>query len=164
MAYSILIESWHEFHEKHGGRPLSVGGRLVYADGASVHPDDRDHRAAPPSDPIELVRVKLRYWQEAVRRSTADFHALRGRCSQQAELCSRYGNLPGPSNEALSSLHRLKDAVQFCREKVSELEKELASKVGTDPAADRRKFMVEQELQQRSRAAELAHEISSITI
>jgi len=163
MPYTITIESSREFIERHHGRALRCDGRLLFADAASCS-DDGENREEPPPHPVELTRVKLRYWREAVKRSTADFNALRSQCQQQGELASRFSNLPGPSNEMLSDLHKLQQAVFFCREKVAELEKELSEKVGPDPEVQRRRFREQYERDEQARAAALLGEIASITI
>jgi hypothetical protein len=161
--YTITIESYREFADRHGNRPLNVAGQLLFADGASCLRDG-EGRQEPPRDAAELVRVKLRYWREAVKRSTADFDSLKSECARQAELATRYSNLPGPSNAALADLHWLKGAVEFARKTVAELEKELAAKAGADPESQRRRFREQYERDEQARAAALLGEIASITI
>jgi hypothetical protein len=163
MPYTITIESYREFIERHNGRALRCDGQLLFADGASCS-DDGECRQEPPRDPVELIRVKLRYWREAVKRSTADFEALRSECSRQAELAARYSNLPGPPNAALSDLHKLKDAVTFCRDEVAKLEEEWAKKTADDPDRLRRQFRERYEKEQQAAAGALLSEIASITI
>lgn len=164
MPYTITIESYQEFSARHGNRPLRCGNVLLFADGAMCNPDDGNLREEPPRDPVESLHRQLRYWREAVRRSTADFTTLRGQCSQQAQLASRYSNLPGPSNEALADLHKLQSAVMFCREKVAELEKALADKAVADPESHRQQCREQYDREDRARAAQLIHEIQSITL
>jgi hypothetical protein len=164
MPYTVIVESYREFAERHGNRPLNCGSMNLFADGAMVNPNDDRDRQEPPRGPVELVRVKLRYWREAVRRSTADFETLRSQCSRQAELAARYSNLPGPANGALADLHKLRDAVAFCREKVAELDKELEAKTTDDPGRLRQQACEQYERDEQARAAALLGEIASITI
>ena len=163
MPYTVVVESYREFAERHGNRPLNVAGRLLFADGASTT-DDGECRQEPPRDPVELIRVQLRYWRDAVRRSTADFAALKSECARMAELATRYSNLPGPSNTALADLHKLRDAVIYCREEVAKLEKELAAKGGADPDHLRRQWREKYEREQQAAAASVLGEIASINI
>ena len=163
MPYTVIVESYREFVERHHGRALRCDGRLLFADGASCN-DDGESRQEPPTHPVELIRVQLRYWREAVKRSTADFDSLRGECSRQAELAARYSNLPGPSNAALADLHKLRDAVGFCRDEVAKLEKQLAEKVGPDPEVQRQRFREQYEREQQATAATVLAEIASINI
>ncbi len=163
MPFTVTVESYHEFARRHGNRPLGCDGRLLFADGASCS-DDGELREEPPRNPVELIRVQLRYWRQAVRRSTADFEALRSQCSRQAEMATRYANLPGPSNGALADLHKLRDAVLFCRTKVAELEKALAEKTANDPDRLRRQDIIRYEREQQAAAAALVGEIASISI
>ncbi len=163
MPYTITIESYREFVERHHGRALRCDGQLLFADGASAT-DDGEYRQEPPRNPLELIRVQLRYWREGVRRSTADFNALRSQCQQQAELASRYSNLPGPSNAMLADLHKLQAAVGFCRSEVDRLQKELAEKVGPDPEVQRQRFREQYEREQQAAAAAVLGQIAAITI
>jgi len=164
MPYTITIESYYEFAQRHGNRPLNCGSVTLFADGAMVSPHDDRDRQEPPADPVENLRLRLQYWRQAVKRSSADFEALRGQCSQQAELAARYSNLPGPPNEAMADLHKLRSAVLLCREKVDELEREIAAKVGSDPERKRLQFRVQYEREQQAAAAALLGEIASINI
>lgn len=163
MPYTIVVESFREFSEKHGARPLRGGNRLLFADGASCL-DDGEGRQEPPRDAVENLRCRLAYWREAVRRSTADFDSLKSECARQAELASRYSNLPGPPNAALADLHKLRDAVTYCREEVAKLEKELAERAAENPDRLRRQQLEEYERNQQAAAATVLAEIASINL
>jgi hypothetical protein len=163
MPYTVVIENYHEFAQRHGNRPLNVAGRLLFYDGASCLDDGEGHQE-PPTHPVENLRQRLAYWREAVRRSSADFESLRAECSRQAELAARYANLPGPPNAALSDLHKLRDAVTFCRDEVAKLEEEWAKKTADNPDRLRRQFREQYEREQQARAGALLSEIASLTI
>jgi hypothetical protein len=164
MPYTVTIESYREFAARHGNKPLQVGNRLLFADGAAVVADDESIREEPPADPAENLRQRLAYWRAAVRRATLDFDELKSYCSRQAELATRYSNLPGPPNAALSDLHKLRDAVGFCRDEVAKLEKQLAERTVSDPDRLRRQHLEEYERQQQAAAATVLAEIASINI
>ena len=161
--YTITIESYREFSQRHGNRPLAVGNEMLFADGAACSSEDADRRQEPPHDPVELIRVKLRYWREAVKRAEYDFDSAKTDFARQAALAARYANLPGPPH-AKAELNRIAEAVRFCRDQVAKLEAELAEKTVADPLAAAMKFRIENELEEQRRAAELLHEIESVTI
>ena len=163
MPFSILIESYREFAERHGNRPLNVAGRLAFFDGATSSTDG-ESRMEPPTHPVENLRCRLQYWRTAVARASEDFYSLRGQCQQAAELASRYSNLPGPSNLMLADLHKLQAAVAYCRAEVAKLEAELAAKAANHPDHQRLQFRQQQERSQQAAAAAVLGEISSINI
>jgi hypothetical protein len=161
--YTITIESYREFADRHGNRPLNVAGQLLFADGASCL-DDGEGRQEPPRDPVENLRLRLRYWKAAIKRSESDFAAVKGECSRQAELAARYANLPGPSNAAIADLHKLRDAVAYCRTEAAKLQTQLVEKTINDPDRLRRRTREEYERQQQTAAATVLAEIASINI
>ena len=86
MPYTVTIENWHEFVARHCGQQLNCDGLLIFADGASASADDSNLRSEPPRDPVELLRMKLRYWRQAVKTSERDFVNTRAFCAASLAL------------------------------------------------------------------------------
>ena len=153
MPYVQVIESYREFAERHGGQELNCNGMVLFADGASANADNGDIRYEPPCNPVELLRMKLTYWRQAVKVSERDFSNTR----------NQYLTQGAPSN-AVAWLNEVAAAVRRAREEVAKLQKELAEKATDDPGYQARQFRIHNEQEQRLKAAQLLDEIQSITI
>ena len=153
MPYVQVIESYREFAERHGGQELNCNGMVVFADGASANADNGDIRYEPPCDPVELLRMKLTYWRQAVKVSERDISNTRKQYLTQ-----------GPPSNAVAWLNEIAAAVRRAREEVAKLEKELANHVVDDPGYQSRMFRIQNEQEQRLKAAQLLDQIASITI
>jgi hypothetical protein len=143
---------------------LNCDGLILFADGASASVDDANLREEPPRDPVELLRMRVRYWRQAVKVSERDFASTRADFARQAALCCRYSNLPGPGPDAVGYLNEIAAAVRRARDEVAKLEKELAAATADDPTIERRRLIAQYEQEDRARAAELLQSIESVTI
>ena len=76
----------------------------------------------------------------------------------------RYRNLPGPGPDAVDYLNEIAAAVRRARDEVAKLENELAEIAARDPEHRARQFRIQYEQEDRARAAELLHDIESVTI
>jgi hypothetical protein len=164
MPYVQVIESFREFAQRHGNQSLNCDGLIVFPDGASANADDGNYRSEPPADPVELLRMKLRFWRQAVKVSEKDFTSTRAQFVQQAQFAMRYGNLPGPGSDAVDYLNEIAAAVRRARDEVAKLEKELAENSGDDLEYRRRQFRIQHEQEEQRRAAQLLQEIESVVI
>jgi hypothetical protein len=165
MPYTITVEPYYEFAQRHGNRPLRCGVVILFADGASVHPDNDAIREEPPTDRVALLQRRLSYWKQAVRASSGDFDAHKSMVAQAAALASRYvGSVPGPTHDDLTHLNKLAEAGRFCRDEVAKLERELKSLVAESPEYQHQQFQEKQLEDDRLHALELLTQIESVSI
>lgn len=161
MPVTIVIESYEEFSERHGGSPMPVGARLVFPDGAMVHGDNGDIRAEPPTDPHAVLLLQRAYYDKAARLAEQEFHGARSQFSQQASFAARYpGQVPNAPENAAEILEDLKAIAQRHREKLAEINVALSA----TPQAEAQRQREAREADYRNRAAQTLAAINSVNL
>ena len=160
MPRTIVIDSYQEFADRHGGSPVQVENIFLFPDGASVNGDDRDDRREPPADPTERLRARRDYVAAHLDRTIDNFQSLKAHCHEQASLAARYTNLPGPPVDAPKELRRLAALAEKYREELAEIDAQLAE----TPEAQRQRELDALRAEQNARQAQLMAEIKGIEI
>jgi hypothetical protein len=90
------VELFKDFCQKHGNEPVFWQGRLLFEDGWTHSADS--HRGpswSPPTEPLELRRLKTEYWMERRRLVRAELDRLEEMVEQLSRLSMvRGGNVP----------------------------------------------------------------------
>jgi hypothetical protein len=139
MARTIVIESFEEFAERHGGKraQVLVDGKRYFADGASCDEEFRQ-RWEPSTDPQSNAEQRKRYLTLKLKDEERLFNNFKRECLQQAKHAAAYpGSCPPPSEQAIASLQAGKERIERLREQLDEVDNELAEYPDTEEAIQR---------------------------
>lgn len=165
MAYTVIIESFKEFTQRHGDDGLLIDeiGAIVFSDGASVAFDDADRRDEPPDNPKSLLELKRLYHREATKRAEQDFYGTRKQFVDMAAAAARYANpLPGPPADAVQILAELAEHARQCRAQLADIDRQLKEMA---PPEDKQARAYQERRQREHRAnAELLHQIQFVNL
>lgn len=152
----VVIETLNEFIARHGAH-VRVDNTLLFHDGALLR--DFQGPEEPPTDPYTLLILKREYTRAKVAATEQDFRNLKTGITNQTTFHSM-GAGPAPPPEAIEELRRLKGVVQELREKLGEIEEQIAA----CPETKARQAMNDFYGQQRAYANELFRDVSGINI
>jgi hypothetical protein len=157
----IVIETWAEFHKRHGGNCIRVGGQFLFPDGARAD-STGNLRSEPPTDPYQLLQAKRAYVEAKLSHESDEFHAFRSECQQQAAFAARYGsnNVPGPPENAVEQLERGRERIVKLHDELVELDRQIAD----TPQGRSRQERRDHEEKQRSQMTEQMRAIQSVNV
>jgi hypothetical protein len=160
MPVTIAVESYEEFAERHGGRPILVANDFLFADGARVNRENTRLRAEPPPDDFARLRFRRRYYLAHLQAEERAFASFQNRCHERAYLSSQFVNLPGVPDNAAEQLERGKKRIESLR---AELEAVEAAILNTPEMAGHRQLQLVEQQRQANLSAAIA-KISAIQI
>lgn len=116
------VEDPYDFELRHG-KPVKVGGTLIYPDGATCDAFNANARQEPPAEDYRRWTLQRNHWAERLSRVTADFNALRNALKGMGPRFrwqpAVYGESHGSGPADLAYLGRI---VKSYREKVAKFE------------------------------------------
>jgi hypothetical protein len=186
MPQTIVIESYAEFCERHGGHPARVGeNRWLLPDGASVatNPVGGPAMYEPPTDPLECLRNRREYHKTKLARAEQGFCQLKGALlglldtnrtamtwRWDAEAVKEYGPAPTERDpttglpDGKAALLRLQAVVHEHRNAIAAIDSEIGAMPEVQEQRRQKSQNVEFDRQRRERELIAREEISEINI
>lgn len=153
--------TYNEFAAKHGNDAIRIApSLLLFSDGARVNDADGRFAYYEPQAEEDALAWQLKYARAKLERATDNFNRAKHDMMEQAQLASRYANLPGPPENATDILEKLKAEAVLWREKVANLEAQ-----NENTAEAQRQAAIAKHTQERmSQAARLGAAVQSVSL
>ncbi len=158
-----VIYSYREWASSHGGKPVEIGGRLIFPDGASadIH---GGFRQEPPSHDYSRLLLIRKYVSEHHRRAIEDFMKLKNALMGRAIFQWRE-NLHGPVHpDGPTALRHLKSLVERQQAELDELDQQLSATPEAIEARRRREVADEIERAEEARQVMIENEVQRIDL
>ena len=120
-----LVEA---FHDRHGRDCIQINSWFYYSDGAQRDIDLQGALVEPSADDYERCKSIKIYYEELLRRATAEFEQIRSDMLKTAKLNLKYpSNTPPPPNSerAVNQLKRLRARVAEYKQHFDEAKENL---------------------------------------
>jgi hypothetical protein len=128
FAAFVLAHGEYESASKESFRTGLAVQRFVFEDGALVQ---AGIFFDPPKDRWQLLTLKREYLSLALAREEKAWHEYRAEVMQQAAFAAKYKNLPPPPVGAEAWLAAGKERILELRQRLADLDAELAEEPGT---------------------------------
>ncbi len=145
--YPSAIE---QFDAQNGDDAIRIGNTLLYSNGAFREDVAYGVMAGPHKDPIENGRLRVRYREEVLKRTTDRFNDLHDRLRTHIENVRKFANSncppEPPTDAAFEELEDLKAKVVRAQRAYEKVKKEMDDLIANQP----------HEVARRQRAAEVS--------
>lgn len=135
-----------QFDLRNGSDAITIGGWLVYSNGAMRETNPLGPLIDPPAQPYECCKVQVQYHEALVRRAVVEFDALKQSLLARALANLRAQQSPGPPGDAeVQRLEELRKVVRRrnahlkrARERLEDSMPGAMQRAATQDAANRR--------------------------
>jgi hypothetical protein len=143
--------------------------RFVWENGAMVQVGVQGATFYDPPDASNgglwaLLSLKREYLSSALSREEKAWHTFRQECLQAARFASQYRNLPPPPANAEAQLEAGRERVLVLREKLADIDRQLAEEPGRKAKAERERTMAELEQDRQAITAGRLQAIRSMSL
>ena len=153
------VESYFHFAQRHGGQPVLVDRRLLFADGAECDQTTM-FRIEPPTDPATLLRARKRYIEAKLRNEISAFEAFQSDCNEMARFAVQNRTCCPPPADAADQLRRGKQRIADLRKQLAALNDQL----GGTPEGRVQSARRDSESERQHQLAEQLREIAGIRL
>ena len=156
-----VVESYAEFAERHGSRPVLVGSRFVFSSGAYVDREDSNRRAEPSEDTFTRLALQRAYIVARLEKEEAAFFDFRESTARRLALAQEFpDSVRPPADNAVAQLEAGAKRIAGLRE---ELEKVVAALDLTDEVVAGREVR-RREGERQAALSAMERQIANVTL